>query len=150
MLENLTILLENVQDCGSTATTDNLPTNSDVMKALTKGPTSIAASIESTKVNQMCVVVWQEDIGYQWYIGYIKEWNSSGTLSVDHLTRALKNSDSKWKYPSHELIQEASSEQIIKCYVEGDWDLAADSRKRLFCLTNINTILCAFKLHIES
>ena len=68
---------------------------------------------------------------------------------VDHLTQALKNSDSKWKYPSHEDIQEVSPEEIIKCKVKGDWDLAADSGKRLFSLTNTNTILCAFELHVE-
>ena len=154
MLENLTILLENVDDCGSTATTANLPTNSDVMKSLTKHqnlPTTPIAALEDefTQVNQMCVVVWQEDTGYQWYLGYIKEVKSDGTLLVDHLTRALKNSHSKWKYPSREDIQEVSPEQILRCKVEGDWDLQADARKRLFSLTNTNTIMCASELHME-
>ena len=40
-------------------------------------------------------------------------------------------------------------DQIVKCDVEGDWDLAADSRKRLFTVANINTIICAFKQHIQ-
>ena len=151
MLENLTILLENVDDCGSTATTANLPTNTDVMKALTKHTNRETTSItavedEFTQVNQMCVVLWQEDNGYQWYLGYIKEVTSDGSLMVDHLARALKTSHSKWKYPSREDIQEVSPEQIMRCKIEGDWDLQADARKRLFSLTNINTIMCALEL----
>ena len=154
MLENITILLENVDDCGSTATTANLPTNSDVMKALTKHPdlptTAIAASKdEFIQVKQMCVIVWQEDNGYKWYLGYIKEVNSDGTLLVDHLTRALDNSHSKWKYPSREDMQKISPEQVIRCKVEGDWDLQADARKRLFCLTNTKAIMCASELHTK-
>ena len=153
MLENLTILLENVDDCGSTATTANLPTNSDVLKALTQHTNCETTSVvavenEFTKVNQMCAVLWQENDGYQWYLGYIKEVTSDGTLMVDHLTRTLKTCHSKWKYPSREDIQEVSPEQIMKCRVEGDWDLQADTRKRLFSLSNVNTIMCAAELQI--
>jgi hypothetical protein len=147
MLENLTILLENADDSSSTATTANLPTNGDVMKAL-QNPTGPTIR-DVICVNDMCVVVWQEeDCGYQWYLGYIKEV-TSGKLLIDHLARALKKSDSKWKYPSQEDIHQADPEQIVKCNVEGDWDLAADSRKRLFTLTNINTILCVINQHIQ-
>ena len=53
----------------------------------------------------MCVVVWQDDNGYQWYLGYVKK-NIDGKLSVDHLARKLKASDSKWKYPSQEERKE--------------------------------------------
>ena len=153
MLENLTILLENVDDCGSTATTANLPTNSDVLKALTQHTNCETTSVvavenEFTKVNQMCAVLWQENDGYQWYLGYIKEVTSDGTLMVDHLTRTLKTCHSKWKYPSREDIQEVSPEQIMKCRVEGDWDLQADTRKRLFSLSNVNTIMCAAELQL--
>jgi hypothetical protein len=154
MLENLTILLENVDESCSTATLANLPTNSQVMNILSKQKTPSASipeiSYEFMQVNEMCVVAWQEGNGYQWYLGYIKHVNSDGTFSVDHLRRALESSNSKWKYPSNEDIQEVSSEQIIKIKVQGDWDLVADSRKRLFSLDvdNVNAIQCAFDLHV--
>ena len=96
----------------------------------------------------MGVVVWKEGSEYQWYLGYITEV-TGGKIKIDHLARSMKKSDSKWKYPSQEDIQPADPDQIVKCDVEGDWDLAADSRKRLFTVANINTIICAFKQHIQ-
>ena len=136
MLENLTILLQNVDDCGSTATTANLPTNSDVLKALAKHncETTFVPAVEDefTKVNQMCAVLWQEDGGYQWYLGYVKEVSQNGQLLVDHLARV--SSDSKWKYPSHEdvHVQEMDPEQIVPCEIKGKWDMATNLRKSLF------------------
>ena len=89
----------------------------------------------------MCIVVWEEDIGSQWYLGYIKEV-ANGKISVDHLAHHLQKSDAKWKYPSKEDIQQVDPEQIVQCDTQGEWDLAVDSRKRLFNLTNVMTIVC--------
>ena len=147
MLENLTILLDD-DGCGPTASTANLPTNSDVVSLL-KTPMDQVATSETSeaKVNDMCVVVWQEDNGYEWYLGYIKDIEN-GKYSVDHLARVLKNSDSKWKYPSHDDIQLADSDQIVKCTVDGEWDMLANARKRIFTVKNITTIIYAFENHI--
>ena len=147
MLENLTILLDD-DGCGGTATTANLPTNADVMRAIKNQSPSTINESSTAKVNDMYVVVWQEDNDYQWYLGYVKKIDD-GKLSVDHLARKLKESDSKWKYPSQEDIHLADPAQIVKCNIEGEWDLTADSRKRLFTVTNLKTITCAFRQHID-
>ena len=147
MLENLTILLDD-DGCCPTASTANLPTNSDVVSLL-KTPMDQVATSETSeaKVNDMRVVVWQEDNGYEWYLGYIKDIEN-GKYSVDHLARVLKNSDSNWKYPSHDDIQLADSDQIVKCTVDGEWDMLANARKRIFTVKNITTIIYAFENHI--
>ena len=67
---------------------------------------------------------------------------------VDHLARKLKNSDSKWKYPSKGDVQQVEKDQIVDCTIEGEWDMEADSRKRLFDLNNSKTIEFAYKKHI--
>ena len=99
----------------------------------------------------MCAVVWADDRGesYSWYLGYIKEHSDDGTFQVDHLARALKTSDAKWKYPSAADINFVQQEQIIECDIDGHWDMDADSRKRLFTLDNTKTISFAYKKHIS-
>ena len=67
---------------------------------------------------------------------------------VDHLSRSDKNSDTNWKYPSREDIHLVESEQVVKCTIKGQWDMAADSRKRLFTLENVKTISYAVKQHV--
>ena len=148
MLENLTILLDD-DGCSGSATVANLPTNDDVMKTIKNPTTSTPTPTSSAEVNELCVVVWQEQSGYEWYLGYIQNRCPDGKLSVDHLHRELKNSDSKWKYPTREDVQEVDPEQIVQCKVQGDWDLSADSRKRLFTVTNIKTITFAFQKHVD-
>ena len=70
--------------------------------------------------------------------------------SVDHLHCTSKSSDSKWKYPTREDVQEVEPEQIVKCKVQGELDLSADSRKRLLTVTNIRTITYAFQKHVDN
>ena len=152
MIENLAILLDDDKQCSS-ATVANLPTNSDVLKCISHSTDEQeAVSVPSASValvNQMCVVVWQnDDEVYEWYLGYVK--NCVGEkYSVDHLARKLKDSDSKWKYPSQEDIQLTDPVQIVDIEVVGEWDLSADSRKRLFTLSNIKTVLCAVRKHVS-
>ena len=145
MLENLTILLDDDGSSGS-ATMANLPTNADVIKSFRNPTGETPTEYPVAKINDLCVVVWQETNGYQWYLGYIKKLLSNAKLSVDHLVRTT--SDSKWKYPSQEDLQEAGPEQIVQCEVNGDWDMSADSRKRRFSITNVKAISCAFQRHI--
>ena len=85
----------------------------------------------------MCILIWQDtNVKYEWYIGYIKDITAAGYI-VDHLHRAISNSDTKWKYPKTEDIQYAEEDQIVSCDVWGDWDISPDSRQRLFTLHNI-------------
>ena len=88
-----------------------------------------------------------EDDSYSWFLGYITE-QINDTFVVDHLCRVLRNSDSKWKYPSKGDVQSVQDDQIVDCDIEGDWDMTADSRKRCFTLSNSKTVSYAYNKHI--
>ena len=133
MLENLTILLSEEKHV-STATIANLPSNADVMKALNAVHHTTEKDNGEDKVNKLYAVVWKDTKGqYDWFLGYVKK-SVNDLFLVDHLTRVLKNSDSKWKYPTREDVQLIEPDQIVECAVEGEWDLTAISRKRCFTL----------------
>ena len=105
MLESLLILLDG-KIYMSTATVANLPINEAVLNSLHSKPT-LAKSSENL-VNTMCVVVWVYGESYSWYLGYIKkhcEDPEQDSFKVDHLTRVIKSSDTKWKYPSTPDVQ---------------------------------------------
>ena len=53
-----------------------------------------------------------------------------------------------WKYPSHEDLQEVGPEQIVPCEVIGEWDMAPNSRERLFSVTNVKAISYAFQQYV--
>ena len=96
-----------------------------------------------------CVVVWQNcDSNYEWYLGYPKSVSNS-MYTVDHLHRVLRDSHTKWKYPSKVDIQIVEPEQIVKCDVEGQWDYTPDSRKQIISVSNIKTICSAFEKHVK-
>ena len=97
----------------------------------------------------MCVVVWADGMSYSWYLGYIKEHCGDGTYEVDHLSRANKTSDTKWKYPSTADVQLVNREQIVECNIVGQWDMNADSRKRLYTLENHKALSFASQKHIS-
>ena len=40
--------------------------------------------------------------------------------------KARVSSDSKWKHPSHEDVQEVDPEQIVPCEIKGEWDTVTD------------------------
>ena len=70
--------------------------------------------------------------------------------TVDHLHRVLKDSHTKWKYPSREEVKKTvDPEQKVKCDIEGQWDCTPDSRKRMFSVTNIKTICGALQKHVN-
>ena len=120
MLANLMILLDD-EKYESTATIANLPSNEDVLKLLSRVDPEQAEPVPSTPVidrtNSMCVVVWGDDSNsYSWFLGYIKE-QSDDMFVVDHLARKLKNSDSKWKYPSKGDVQQVEKDQIVDCTI---------------------------------
>lgn len=151
MLENLMVILggDVIKEC--TATTANLPTNKDVLKIIKNDSQSSRTVTEKDiKVNTMCAVVWVDsNKTYSWYLGYIKDCVEEDMFKVDHLKRTLENSDTNWKYPSREDVQNVYSDQIVEVEVDGEWDMVADSRKRQFHLRNSKAVSCAFKKHIR-
>ena len=153
MLENLIILLDGEKH-ESTATVANLPSNETVLKSMSENENPAIAQllqpeIPEKLINTMCVVVWTDGDFYSWYIGYIKEHCGNNTYEVDHLSRAVKTSDTKWKYPSTPDIQQVHREQMVECDIVGQWDMNADSRKILFHLENDKTLSFVSKNHIS-
>ena len=70
MLENLSILLDDENDV-STSTIANLPTNEDVMQSLMVieiDKINEESKISEVAINEMCVVVWQNCVAYEWHI----------------------------------------------------------------------------------
>lgn len=136
------------------STIANLPTNEDALKSLRViDPNQVneeSMKVAEVAVNDMCIVVWQNsDFMYEWYIGYVKSIENNNMCRVDHQQRVLEGSHTKWKYPKREDVQTVESEQIIKCNIQGEWDFSADSRKRLFTITNIKDIVGAFQKFIQ-
>ena len=79
--------------------------------------------------------------------GYITAIDES-TYTIDHLHRKLKSLDTEWKYPSTEDVQQVEKAQIVRCEVEGEWDIAPDKRKRIFVLKNRNKIVESVRNHV--
>ena len=125
-LTNFAILLSD--DCTSSHTVADLPTNEHVITALeglTEQPqSSVPAPL---KLNELCVDVWPNcDAGYEWYIGYIKSVTADGYV-VDHLHHVTKGCLNNWKHLSHEEVHTAENYQIVNGVVEGEWNITPDT-----------------------
>ena len=145
-MENLSILLDN-EDTQFTTVAD-LPTNEEVLSILSSSTEDKAPESEVLKINDLCVVVWQNDQRkYEWYIGYVKSSKPDSLYHIDHLHRVDAAADVHWKYPSREDNQTAERNQVVSCDVEGQWDISPDMRKRIFTISNIRAIRSAVKDH---
>ena len=118
------------------ATTANLPTNKDDIKALiTKETTAAEITSQSTsEVNQMYIVFWLECEAFTWYIiGYITEVNEENYV-VDHLHQNLLKQNKHWHYPRKSGKQIVLPDQMVDTKVKGDWTMK--ERNLNFVLTN--------------
>ena len=88
------VLLTDETNDASTATFADLPTNEDALKIIRAEPSSakaknIAAHLIS--INDMCIVVWNVNEDFVWYVGYVKEEKDNEHFVVDHLERVGKS-----------------------------------------------------------
>ncbi|KAG1681045.1 Pyruvate carboxylase, mitochondrial [Nymphon striatum] len=145
-LINFGVLLSN--DCISSCTVADLPTNEDVIATLEERPCQHQISEPTPlNLNELCAVIWQNcDASYEWYIGYVKSIINNGYI-VDHLHRVVPGCHIKWKYPSTEDVQTAELEQIVNCTVKGEWDITPDTRKRFCIIENIKAESGADAIH---
>ena len=131
----------------------SLPTNEDVLRELNKDQRhtkTLAKVPKKHNVNEMCIVMWQDtNAKFEWYIGYIKDITAAGYI-LDHLHRAISNSDTKWKYPKTEDIQCAKEVQTVPCDVWGDWDISPDSQRLFSLLYRVTLCLSAGHLELNS
>ena len=69
------------------------------------------------KINQFCIAAWQNcDARYECKVAYVKKAILGG-FELDHLHRVKKVVSNKWKYSSHEDIQNIEKEQLVQCVV---------------------------------
>ena len=136
-LTNLCVLLGGMSDRSITI----LPGNKDALAALKNGDGVVGVVEEEAilVVNQICVTVWNEVNGKQWYIGYCTEVKENGTFLVEHVDRVKKNSNLKWKYPVSPDTCVVDAEQVMQCEIVGDWNCAND-RNMTFTLMNHEVI----------
>ena len=113
MRENKMILLDDEKHA-STGTIANLPSNADMMKSLSAVEHDTDTENSADRLNKMCVVAWKDNDGtYEWFLGYLKK-SVDNMLLVHDLACKLKNSHSKWKYPSKEDIQLVEPDQLVE------------------------------------
>ena len=140
-LENLCVLLtDDAQQC--LATTANLATNDDGMKALSSTSNDGITEV-NYEVNQCCVVLWAipEEVNYEWLIGYIKEKSADGYI-IDHLERTPRTQNKYWKYPKKPDLHLIEEEQILGVIIIGEW--TPNSRNCKFILNNEKEIIYNF------
>ena len=84
----------------------------------------------------MCVTVWDVDGEPVWFIGYVKDALNDDEFMVEHLHRVASEKDDYWKYPLIDDTQKITTEQILPCKVDGDWDMFTNVRTIKFVLRN--------------
>ena len=131
----------------SSATTANLPTNKDVLNALSdqgRTRTTTTSSSNDIEVNRRLFVVMQADKNtkYLWYVGYLTK-DETGHFIVDHTEREVSSSNKTWRYPSEPDIHPVEKSQILNVEVKGKWEYK--SRNNKFILSNEKEISCVFK-----
>ena len=127
----------------STATTTNLPTNEDVLKALKTQNTDAITQYNEVAVNRLVIVMWADDKGqYCWYVGYLTR-DQERKLVADHTEREHHSSNKSWRYPSKPDVHHIEESQILGVDVKGEWQY--ESLYNKFILTNEKEILYTFK-----
>ena len=72
--------------------------------------------------------IWDNSNDFrEWYIGFFLDTNEDGTIRVDHLTKLSKQQSIDWKRPTKDDIQNIELEQILRCAVNGFWDVDCDT-----------------------
>ena len=64
---------------------------------------------------------------------------SEDVFEVDHIHRVNSESNLKWKYPSQPDISKVEKEQLLKCPIDGDWDILSN-RNSVYTLRNHESI----------
>ena len=142
MIANLAVLLSSdvVQDQGEDVIFDS---EEQIMKMLEDKEEIATESSQKFNPQDPVIVLWDEQNGgMEWYVGFYLDDNDDGTVRIDHLERVVvkdKNgrpvsSDSKWKRPKSDAIQDVKEVQILQCKPVGDWVL--ESQHVIFQLDN--------------
>ena len=74
----------------------------------------------------MCVVVWNVQGVYNWYLGYVKDQISDNCYLVDHLQCVQTKSNLFWKYPNTDDTKKFEIEKMIPVKVDGKWNVTSN------------------------
>lgn len=120
----------------------SLPSNNDAARVLSSQ--SNVTSTPSTEDDNMMevgnyyVTLITEGNVDTWYIASYEGQNSqntNGRYTMDHLTRVQQGSDLKWKHPVKTDIINLKPELIVKCVIDGEWDVSHE-RNMTYTLRN--------------
>ena len=143
-LENLMVLLGDNDSIATSmqASVLDLASNQDLSEALLKPVVT-----ERRLINEMCVVVWQEEDGLQWYLGFVCKELEDNKYRVEHLERYPSTQNDFWRHPQDDDIQDVSKEQILPFKVDGGWNVKTPTTTRIvstYHLKNSQQIQNAF------
>ena len=139
-LTNLCILLD-----GQSTSYTALPKNTDALRVLQNLELPARGDHEEImNVGDMCVTLWIEKGGRNWYLGYCVKVCGNGLYEVEHIHRAAKDSNLMWKYPTTDDIATVDVDQILDCEIDGEWNITAN-RNNEFTLKNHGVISKKFK-----
>ena len=116
-------------------------TESDPPSLPTSSPDTDTAPIQYN-FNQPLAVIWEEERGMQWYVGFYLDGSDDGTFRVDHLVRSETGSKMWQRPPGSDDIQDTIDKQVVPVAVIGCWDL---KRKPTFLVTNSDEIEKTFR-----
>ena len=135
-LENLLILLGNNDHIATadSASILDLPTMKELEEELGVEATSAdAASCTGTvRVNEMCVVVWLDDVtnAPMWHLGFVTEMKDSKYV-VEHLVRGNNSQNDYWRNSVANETFDVDEEQFLIVKVDGDWEVEKVSGSRI-------------------
>ena len=143
-LQNLMVLLGDNDSIATSmqASVLDLPSNQDLSEALLKPVVT-----ERRLINEMYVVVWQEDDGLQWYLGFVCKELEDNKYRVEHLERYPSTQNDFWRHPQDDNNQDVSKEQILRFKVDGGWNVKTPTTTRIvstYHLKNSQQIQNAF------
>ena len=97
-----------------------------VLSSISTDPTTPANMEDTIEVGKYYITLIAQGNVNTWYIASCDGKNSDGTYEMDHLTRAQKGSNLKWRHPVRVDKDNLRAESIVECVVDGEWDVSQE------------------------
>ena len=97
-------------------------------------------SVLDFNINDNCIIAWDINGTWKWFVAYITEKLDDDQYVADHLERCLSNNHFQWRYPNQEDKHTINKVQVVPVKVEGDWNVTQNARYTSFMLQNANEI----------
>ncbi|CAL4100113.1 unnamed protein product [Meganyctiphanes norvegica] len=120
-------------------------TEEEIMEILLhKSYSNTISSKPRYEIQQPLAVVWDNNKGRKWYVGFYMDENDNKTIRVDHLEKQ-SHDYSAWVKPKHDDIHDVKYFQIVPCEVIGEWDMTR--QPAVFNIKNSQSINNMFEQH---